>query len=142
MDGTPEEGSAEETPSVVVVDDDADVRAMLAALLTHAGFHVRSAANGGEALDLIRDRPPDVLVTDLQMPGVDGLDLITRARDLEQGASLAAVLYSGMVDDERLRTAEGLEGVVIHAKTGSPRAVTEVVRSLLGRRAQGRPADR
>ena len=74
-------------PQVLVVDDNEDTRAMYAALLSTAGFAVRTAANGEEAIAAAEDRPA-VIVMDLAMPGLNGWEATrrlktgTRTRDI------------------------------------------------------------
>jgi two-component system OmpR family response regulator len=57
---------------VLVVDDDVDVRAMLFAALSDEGYEVITAADGEEAINAVRHRPPDVILLDLMMPRVSG----------------------------------------------------------------------
>jgi len=66
---------------VLVVDDDVDVNAVLTRLLTDAGFIVLSAPDGATALRIALDEQPDVVLTDLDMPGLNGLQLCQAIRD-------------------------------------------------------------
>jgi excisionase family DNA binding protein len=70
------------TPRVLVADDEESIREMLAQALALAEYEVRTVANGQEAVDALRTEPFHLLVTDLTMPGVDGLGLIREARRL------------------------------------------------------------
>ena len=67
---------------VLVVDDEADARALLKRVLETCGALVRTAASGEEAMAEIAANPPDLLVSDIGMPGVDGYELIRRIRQL------------------------------------------------------------
>src|ERR1019366_3067530 len=67
---------AEPTGSVLVVDDDAAVGIVLVALLTQAGMSATHVANGEAALRVLASKPADVVVTDLRMPGMDGMQLL------------------------------------------------------------------
>ncbi|HET9929717.1 MAG TPA: sigma-54 dependent transcriptional regulator, partial [Polyangiaceae bacterium] len=69
-----------ERERVLVVDDDAAVRQVLAALLTQAGFEVLRAGSGDEALRVLERQPVDVIVSDVRMPGLDGMALLARVR--------------------------------------------------------------
>ncbi|WP_163616481.1 response regulator, partial [Klebsiella pneumoniae] len=62
--------------TVLIVDDDAAVRTVLGALLTRGGSRVRQATNGKEALDILGDEPVDLVVTDLRMPKMGGMELL------------------------------------------------------------------
>jgi CheY-like chemotaxis protein len=66
---------------VLVVDDNVDTRRMVKILLELEGYVVEIAANGREALKVQRERPSQILVTDLFMPEADGLETVQRFRD-------------------------------------------------------------
>src|ERR1044071_7378679 len=65
---------------VLVADDDSDQRNLLEKLISSWGHRVETAANGEEALERVPEFSPNVIVTDLMMPGVDGLELMRRLR--------------------------------------------------------------
>ena len=66
--------------SVLLVEDDLDGRRLYAEWLTGAGFHVQEAHNGLQALERAFDARPDVVVTDLHIPGIDGFELTRRLK--------------------------------------------------------------
>src|SRR5437868_15312975 len=74
-------GEARRARSVLVVDDEASVRAMLGYLLHDEGYDVREASDGGEAIEELTVNPPDAMVLDLMMPNVDGLDVLRVRRE-------------------------------------------------------------
>jgi CheY-like chemotaxis protein len=63
---------------VLVVDDNPDLRALVKIMLERAGFEVQVAADGQRALDLQREHPAEVLISDIFMPESDGIELIAR----------------------------------------------------------------
>lgn len=67
---------------VVVVDDDEAVRLLYRDELCEAGYAVDVAADGEEALRMVRERRPDLVTIDLKMPGMDGIELLSRVRQL------------------------------------------------------------
>ncbi|MBI4169569.1 MAG: sigma-54-dependent Fis family transcriptional regulator [Acidobacteria bacterium] len=69
-----------ERPLVLIVDDEANVRKVLAALIEQAGYGGVTASSGEEALRCVRAHDPDLVITDLKMPGTDGLELLRRLR--------------------------------------------------------------
>ncbi len=79
------------TGDVLIVDDDASIRTMLAFVFDDAGYRVVEAADGTEALDVLRTEPPALMVLDLMMPGVDGVEVL-RARQDEALASQTRIL--------------------------------------------------
>src|SRR5450631_2641002 len=74
---------------VLIVDDHASARESVADVLRHAGYDVASCASAIEALAKLAQRPVDVVVTDLQMPGMDGLEFI---REMERRRLAVQVL--------------------------------------------------
>lgn len=72
--------SLDRRPRILVVDDEAGIRELLSKTLALAEYDVDLAAGGQEALERLRRAPCDLLITDLKMPGVDGLTLIREAR--------------------------------------------------------------
>lgn len=69
--------------TVLVVEDNEDIRRMLIILLESEGFHVLEAASGGDALKVVKDGRPDVILMDLALPGIDGLETIRRIRKID-----------------------------------------------------------
>ena len=76
---------AESTPSrrILIVDDDRALRLALSTLLADAGHQIESAGDGPEALTLLHDRPFDIVLLDIGLPSMSGLDLLARARALD-----------------------------------------------------------
>jgi excisionase family DNA binding protein len=73
-------GQTAERPRVLVVDDEEMVREMVVKLLSNSDWEVVTAPDGASALNLLRATEYDLLVTDLKMPGMDGLSMIRQAR--------------------------------------------------------------
>ena len=84
---------------VLVVDDDALMRGMLAEWLAEAGYRVREAENGTKALQMLRIRPADLLISDMDMPGRGGAQTIDEARRMLPGLTVIAI--SGGARDDR-----------------------------------------
>jgi len=81
---------------VLVVDDEASARTALQSLLTSDGYAVDTAEDGVAALALVSDRAPDVVITDLQMPNMDGMQLLSKLR--EQSPDLPVVVITSLQD--------------------------------------------
>ena len=84
---------------VLIVDDDALMRGMLAEWLSEAGYRVRQAESGSVALQMLRSRPAELLITDMDMPGCDGAQTLEDARRLLPGLPVIAI--SGGARDGR-----------------------------------------
>ena len=89
---------------VLIVDDDVDTREFLAFLLQESGATVTAAASGVEALQHIKQATPDVLLSDIGMPEMDGYQLMRTVRSLEQGQNLPAIAltaYAGEINQQQ-----------------------------------------
>lgn len=85
---------------VLVADDDADIRVLVGIAVRKSGLElVGTAIDGIEALDLVRELKPDLLVTDVSMPGLTGLELCTLIRDDDELSGTRVVLLSAAVDE-------------------------------------------
>jgi CheY-like chemotaxis protein len=94
---------------VLVVDDAADIRMLARVLLTRAGYDVREAATAEEALVLVAEEAPRVILLDLQLPGMDGWGLLSDLRERGCLNRTSVVLFSAHVNPGELRRA-GAEG--------------------------------
>ena len=116
---------------VLVVDDEADARAMVRRILVDRGATVTTAASAAEALRLLPAASPDVIVSDIGMPGEDGYTLIGRVRaGGYSGPALALTAYARAEDVERATAA----GFTSHlAKPVEPLVLVDTVAGLTGR---------
>lgn len=83
---------------VLVVDDKEMMRDSVAATLARAGFEVASADSGTRALDLLGRRRPDAIVTDLRMPGLTGIDLIAKVREIDADLPIVLMTAFGTIE--------------------------------------------
>jgi CheY-like chemotaxis protein len=134
MAGAPEAPTLLHGSDVLVVDDDADGRELLSTALVRAGAWVRAVPSVAEALAEIDVRVPDVLVSDLAMPGKDGYALIrqVRSRSSERLRRLPAVAVSAHArEEDRRRALEA--GYDVHiAKPIDPVEFAGVIGRLAG----------
>jgi PAS domain S-box-containing protein len=121
---------------VLLVDDDPEGREAMAAVLQKQGVQVIAASSSDEALEAIGRERPDVLVSDIEMPGEDGHSLIRRVRALpaERGGEIPAAALTGYARGEDRQKAL-LAGFQVHvSKPVPPDELTAVVAELAGRR--------
>ena len=109
---------------ILVVDDEPDLRFILRRIFEKAGHEVADAVHGAQALEFARESPPELVVTDMMMPVMDGAELIRRLRRDPATAGIAILAASG---DPGL--AEGADAVV--TKPFLSRPLVEVVDALL-----------
>ena len=84
---------------VLVVEDDADTRTLLHYILEHRGFEVIEAEGAEAALQILHERRPDLILTDLMMPVMDGVELIHRLRLREELSDVPIVAMSAHSND-------------------------------------------
>ena len=82
-------------PGVLLVEDDNEGRRMYAEWLTQAGFHVTQAHNGLQALERAFESVPDIVVTDLNIPGIDGFELTRRLKQDPRTRMVPVVAVTG-----------------------------------------------
>jgi CheY-like chemotaxis protein len=121
---------------VLTVDDDADARQLLSAMLEEYGAEVKTSGSTAEALDVLQGFKPDVLVSDIGMPVEDGFVLIEKLRSLEPecGGHIPAVALTAYArTEDRLRALSA--GYNMHVpKPVDPEELAIVIASLTGRR--------
>lgn len=84
--------------SVLIVDDDQSIRAMLGFLFEDEGFEVREAADGQEALEMLADDPPDAMVLDLMMPRVDGHGVLRARKEQDLAPDCRIVILTAKAE--------------------------------------------
>ena len=122
----------EPTPTVLLVEDDRDGRRMYAEWRSHAGFQVIEAHNGLQALERAFEAPPDAIITDLHIPGIDGFELTRRLRNdsRTRGVPILAVTgYKAFADDPARARRAGCDAVL--PKPCSPDDLEMTVRALI-----------
>ncbi|MGK5519652.1 ATP-binding protein [Micromonospora sp. URMC 107] len=92
---------------ILVADDNADMRAYLARLLGEQGWRVETVGNGRQALEAIRREQPDLVLTDVMMPDVDGFELVRRLRGQADTRTLPVVVLSARAGGDA--SVEGLD---------------------------------
>ncbi|MER6401719.1 response regulator transcription factor [Kitasatospora sp. NPDC001603] len=140
MNESPASGGPPDPARVLVIDDDLTVAEVVAGYLTRAGHRVDRASDGNQGLDLARRHRPDLLVLDLMLPGIDGLELLRRLRATEAGADLPVVMLTAKGDEaDRILGLElGADDYV--TKPFSPRELVLRVQSVLRRSRAAAPA--
>ncbi|MFD9433133.1 response regulator transcription factor [Streptomyces sp. NPDC060002] len=125
-------------PRVLLIEDDRAVRDGVALALRRQGHEVAAAETGEDGLDRVRSFRPDVVVLDLMLPGMTGLDVCRRMRELDQ--TLPIIMATARGDDEDIVVGleAGADDYVV--KPVPARVLQARIRAVL-RRAAGAPAD-
>ena len=117
---------------VLIAEDEADIRELLRLALTGVGYEVETAPDGAVAWDLALASPPALVVTDLRMPAMNGLDLIRALRDAPALRRVPVILFTAFVSsDPRVAEAQAIPEVEVVTK-GSIGELRQAVARLLG----------
>lgn len=97
---------------VLIADDSASNRELLRTMLAHEGWTVEEARDGLTAVEMATARPPELILLDIQMPGLDGYETLRRLRAVPAlaGVAIYAVTASAMEGDEQRGLAAGFTG--------------------------------
>ena len=117
---------------ILIVDDEPSVRDVMATVLLDAGYSVQTAADGHIALQIIDLAPPDLVITDVMMPHLDGWALLDKAH--ERNPSLPVILMSAGDWIRRRRTAPIPDHAAFLAKPFAVEDLLELVGHLTGSR--------
>jgi two-component system alkaline phosphatase synthesis response regulator PhoP len=126
-------------PTILVVDDAPDILRITRDYLEHAGFNVLSATDAGSALQLVGTRHPDLVVLDLGLPDLDGLDV---ARQIRRSSDLPIIMLTARADESDTLVGLELGADDYVTKPFSPKELVARVRAVLRRAEAARaPAD-
>jgi pilus assembly protein CpaE len=121
---------------ILFVDDEEQIRRLLSSFLTRRGYLVKTAVDGQEALDMLESETPDLVITDVNMPNVDGVELTRRLRAHPRYGALPIIMLSAKVQTDEILAgyAEGADEYV--PKPIEMRILAAKVESLLRRVTQ------
>lgn len=118
--------------SVLIVDDEEDVRRVLRRILERAGYKTFEAKNGREAIELYKAQKPDVTITDIIMPEVEGIETIRELRKQFDAKNIIAISGGGRKNTyDYLAMAERLGAAVVLRKPIDPRSLIIAVEQLV-----------
>lgn len=118
---------------VLVVEDDADIRELVAFKLRQVGYDVRTAPDGEEGLQAALDSTPDVIVLDLMMPRRSGLDVCRELRDHESTSQTPIIMLTAKAQEADVERGFELGATDYVVKPFSPRELVSRVNAALGR---------
>ncbi|QDU95646.1 response regulator [Lignipirellula cremea] len=118
-----------EYPCLLITDDDRDLRETLQEVFQPLGFRTILAANGAEAVEIVRREPVHLALLDLHMPKLSGLEAIRRVKELQ--SRLPCILMSAALDEDIKEEAKRAQVFSVHAKPISFRDITSVVNDAM-----------
>jgi two-component system response regulator RegA len=122
-----DQATVEERPSLLLVDDDATLRGLLARALGEKGFDISQAGSGEEALTRARQDPPEYAVVDLRVPGMSGIEILRGLRELDPNTKVLMLSGFGSIASAVEATKLGAVGYLT-----KPAEAGEIVAALTG----------
>ena len=119
--------------AILVADDDMDIRDLVAFKLEQAGFDVTAVDNGLAALTAARLEPPDLVVLDVMMPGMSGIDVCRELRNDRSTAGLPIILLTARAQEGDVEVGFGAGADDYIVKPFSPRELVTRVEAVLAR---------
>ncbi|HTW95566.1 MAG TPA: response regulator [Tepidisphaeraceae bacterium] len=128
-------------PRVLYVEDHADTREAIAQLLIRAGYDVEIAASGSEALDHAFSEPPDLILLDLALPKMDGIELVRILRSYLRLSEIPVVVLSALSEGPLIEAARTLNisSILIKSQTSFDQILRALRRALLQNHTGGHP---
>jgi two-component system, cell cycle response regulator DivK len=117
--------------TVLVADADADSRIIYGTILRHEGFSVLEARTGCEAVDLISEFPPDAVITELALAGVDGLEVLRHVTTRWPASRIPVIILTATADDAIRERAEEAGCAAFVVKPRRPRELVADLRLTL-----------
>jgi CheY-like chemotaxis protein len=127
---------------ILIVDDDHDSRQILQVVLNHEGFLTVTAASGEEALASVAHQPPDLILVDGRMPGMDGYEVVAKLKGDPATANIPIIMITGMTDDASRRRGLSAGAVDIIAKPVGRADVVSRVKNALRFKTSGDDPDK
>ena len=88
-------------PNLLIVDDEKGYREVLSAVFGAEGYSVVTAAGGNAALELLNSEPIDVIISDVRMPDMDGIELLRKVRSIDADIGMVLMTAFGTIDTAR-----------------------------------------
>ena len=118
--------------SILLIDDDDQIRAMLCEALTGEGYQVQEASDGRQGIKLYENHPADIVITDLVMPGKEGLEMIVEIKKLDSKVKIIAISGGGRgVSQNYLKMAKAFGAQRVLAKPFSHAEMLEAISQVL-----------
>jgi len=120
-----------EQSTVLIVDDEADVREVLAFWLRREGFRVLVAEESAEGIAVAQSEGPDIILLDVMMPGISGWEVLERLKDDDRTRRIPVVMCTILVEPRFLARATELGAAGYIGKPFKPEAVVKTIRGTL-----------
>lgn len=118
--------------TILVVDDDVNILALQQILFTRHGYNVETASSGFKALEILNRLVPDVIVMDVMMPGMNGIELCRQLRSMARTQHIPIIVFSAKVDSDTLNETARAGATCFLSKSESHHRLLSEVRQFTG----------
>ena len=122
----------ENNKKILVVDDEAHIRRVLEVKLKIRGYQVLLAKNGQEGIDIIKEHQPDIVITDINMPIIDGKTLCEKTNGLKKERSFLTIIITARINPEERDWISNMQDTRFFEKPFSPAKIVEAIEQYLG----------
>lgn len=127
--------------TILVVEDERDIQEMITYNLRREGYHVREATSGESALASIKSQQPDLVLLDLMLPGLDGLEICRRLKKDPRTEHIPIIMLTARGDETDVVTGLELGADDYITKPFSPKVLAARLRSVLRRKRSAAPSE-
>ncbi|MFO8184676.1 MAG: response regulator [Candidatus Aegiribacteria sp.] len=120
-----------EDKRILIIDDEKNIRLTLSHAIEPMGFSVDSAVNGEEGLEKIAENDYDIILLDLKMPGMDGLEVLRRLREISEGVRVIIITAYGTIENAVEAMKQGAVDYI--QKPFSPKEIRDIISDIAGR---------
>lgn len=122
----------ETRPKILIVDDDVSIRRVVELKMKNHGYRVVTASNGEEGLEKIYSEKPDAVVTDINMPGMDGKTLCERSDPLKAERRFLTIVLTARISPGEQKWIKALQETQLMQKPFSPSRLLEQIDQYFG----------
>jgi CheY-like chemotaxis protein len=122
----------ENNKKVLVVDDEAHIRRVLEVKLKNRGYQVFAAKNGQEGIDIIKEHQPDIVITDINMPIIDGKTLCEETNSLKKERPFLTIVITARINPEERNWIRNMQDTQFYEKPFSPSKIVYAIEQYLG----------
>ena len=122
----------ENNNKVLVIDDEAHIRRVLELKLKNRGYQVIMAKNGEEGFDIIQKQKPDIVISDINMPIMDGKTLVEKTNGLKKDRAFLTIIITARINPEDRYWIDNMQDTLFMEKPFSPARIVEVIEKYIG----------
>jgi CheY-like chemotaxis protein len=132
--GLKERSVSEESPLILIADDEDDIKMILGMYLETCGFRVLTAYDGLDAIERIKESKPDLILMDIMMPVLDGVEVTRQIKATEETRDIPIVMLTAAAQSEMVERALKAGAEEYIAKPFEPDRVKEIIDRILSRK--------